>query len=233
MRTKNGFTLIELLVVIAIIAILAAILFPVFAKAREKARQASCVSNVKQIMNAAMMYTQDYDETLTWSIQKWGHDASDPWITWVQQLMPYMKSWEVLACPSTKKGPMWGYSGQDYPVCPTYAVNNAIWRSDYTGTPVTMAAVQVPANKIYVGDANHPVLGDIQGYLMASSCGNWVAGGSCTPPYVLYSHIWKVPHNSGIVIGFIDGHVKWLQGDKVYTMITDSTIDALNPRSDK
>src|ERR671916_3232132 len=64
LRTKrNGFTLIELLVVIAIIAILAAILFPVFAQAREKARQASCLSNVKQIGLAAMMYVQDYDET--------------------------------------------------------------------------------------------------------------------------------------------------------------------------
>jgi len=62
-RTKQGFTLIELLVVIAIIAILAAILFPVFAKAREKARQTGCLSNVKQIMLGMKMYQQDYDET--------------------------------------------------------------------------------------------------------------------------------------------------------------------------
>ena len=62
--SRRGFTLIELLVVIAIIAILAAILFPVFAKAREKARQASCLSNVKQMCLALMQYAQDYDETL-------------------------------------------------------------------------------------------------------------------------------------------------------------------------
>jgi len=61
---RRGFTLIELLVVIAIIAILAAILFPVFARAREKARQTSCLSNVKQIVLAALMYCQDYDETI-------------------------------------------------------------------------------------------------------------------------------------------------------------------------
>ena len=64
MYKRRGFTLIELLVVIAIIAILAAILFPVFAQAREKARAATCVSNLKQIGNAMMMYVQDYDERL-------------------------------------------------------------------------------------------------------------------------------------------------------------------------
>jgi prepilin-type N-terminal cleavage/methylation domain-containing protein len=62
---RKGFTLIELLVVIAIIAILAAILFPVFARAREKSRQASCTSNLKQILLADAMYTQDYDEVHT------------------------------------------------------------------------------------------------------------------------------------------------------------------------
>src|SRR6266852_3866661 len=63
MRTRRGFTLIELLVVIAIIAVLAAILFPVFTRAREKARQAGCLSNLRQIGTAAMLYVQDYDET--------------------------------------------------------------------------------------------------------------------------------------------------------------------------
>src|SRR5579872_2787695 len=63
LRGRRGFTLIELLVVIAIIAILAAILFPVFARAREQARKASCISNMKQLGLAALMYTQDYDET--------------------------------------------------------------------------------------------------------------------------------------------------------------------------
>jgi len=221
MRTKKGFTLIELLVVIAIIAILAAILFPVFAKAREKARQASCLSNVKQIMNAAMMYTQDYDEVMTWSVNKWGTGTyADPWVTWVQQLQPYTKNWDVLACPSTKKGAMIGYWGEDYTVWPTYAVNNAIWSG---AAPVPMAAVQSPADKIYIADSNHPVLGGAQGWLTASACGNWVCGLN-----VNSTHIWTVPHSDGVVVGYIDGHAKWSKADKLYS---DMVAGADNPRS--
>jgi prepilin-type N-terminal cleavage/methylation domain-containing protein/prepilin-type processing-associated H-X9-DG protein len=102
---KNaGFTLIELLVVIAIIAILAAILFPVFAQAREKARQTSCLSNMKQLGNAGMMYTQDYDECLVpswigngpgWSGDGWPGDQR-----WTDILYPYVKSLDIYNCPS-------------------------------------------------------------------------------------------------------------------------------------
>jgi len=101
MTRRKGFTLIELLVVIAIIAILAAILFPVFAQAREKARQTSCLSNMKQIMTAAMMYTQDYDEVLhrirNFNIplppSKWAWGAQD-------MLDPYTKNKQIWKCPS-------------------------------------------------------------------------------------------------------------------------------------
>lgn len=220
MQKRKGFTLIELLVVIAIIAILAAILFPVFAKAREKARQASCVSNVKQIMNAAMMYTQDYDEVMTWSVNKWSVGTyADPWVTWVQQLEPYMKSWDVLACPSTKKGSMMGYWGEDYKVWPTYAVNQAIW--DNGVAPVAMAVVQSPAKIIYIADSNHPVLGREQGWLTSSACGHWVCGNN-----VNTTHKWMVPHNGGLSVGYCDGHVKWLRAE---TMYNDIVNGATNP----
>jgi prepilin-type N-terminal cleavage/methylation domain-containing protein/prepilin-type processing-associated H-X9-DG protein len=103
----SAFTLIELLVVIAIIAILAAILFPVFAQAREKARQASCLSNMKQIGTAALMYTQDYDERTP---RNWygdlGMEASTaPGDTpdrykWMDALQPYAKNTQMFTCPS-------------------------------------------------------------------------------------------------------------------------------------
>src|ERR1700743_3800079 len=93
LRALAGFTLIELLVVIAIIAILAAILFPVFAKAREKARQTACLSNCKQMSLGIQQYTQDYDETLPWAQQAVGG-------AWNLLIYPYVKNDQVFQCPS-------------------------------------------------------------------------------------------------------------------------------------
>ena len=93
---KRGFTLIELLVVIAIIAILAAILFPVFARAREKARQAACLSNMKQIALGMLMYIQDYDERLP---QHYMGVAPNRWSI-IQMIHPYIKNVQVWDCPS-------------------------------------------------------------------------------------------------------------------------------------
>jgi prepilin-type N-terminal cleavage/methylation domain-containing protein/prepilin-type processing-associated H-X9-DG protein len=113
MRKSRGFTLIELLVVIAIIAILAAILFPVFAKAREKARQTSCLSNTRQMTTACLSYAQDYDEKLPFATPGcvavsalpgggWSggnSPATNPW--WVA-IDPYQKNAQILICPSSK-----------------------------------------------------------------------------------------------------------------------------------
>jgi prepilin-type N-terminal cleavage/methylation domain-containing protein/prepilin-type processing-associated H-X9-DG protein len=106
---QRAFTLIELLVVIAIIAILAAILFPVFAQARESARMTSCLSNMKQIGLALRMYCQDYDEVNTSIYQGWGtgdpnSDDQQGWM-WRNAIQPYTKNKGIMACPSNPSAP--------------------------------------------------------------------------------------------------------------------------------
>jgi len=103
---RRGFTLIELLVVIAIIAILAAILFPVFARAREKARQASCQSNLKQLMLAGLMYAQDYDERLP--SQTMHPTSTEGYPMWYDLFGPYTKNEQMRRCPSAS-GTAMGY----------------------------------------------------------------------------------------------------------------------------
>ena len=118
-RSTGGFTLIELLVVIAIIAILAAILFPVFAKAREKARQSSCQNNLKQIGLAWMQYTQDYDEMVPWLyITTVGFSGG--YLHTPELLYPYIKNSQVWTCPSERTGQAF-----DWNIVCTYGYNQA------------------------------------------------------------------------------------------------------------
>ncbi len=124
---KNGkaaFTLIELLVVIAIIAILAAILFPVFARARENARRSSCQSNLKQIGLGALQYIQDYDEKYPTS---YINTPGQP--RWLQVIQPYVKSTQVFACPSNTDNSKILYpTAGAYPAIPaSYAGNQHIF----------------------------------------------------------------------------------------------------------
>lgn len=119
MRRKEGFTLIELLVVIAITALLAAILFPVFGKAREKARQVNCISNLKQMGTAWLMYAQDWDD---YAVMSGGPVASDA--QWALDLGPYIKS--IPECPSNDYKSSWSmntYLGANNPLSNNYAYN--------------------------------------------------------------------------------------------------------------
>ncbi len=144
---RKGFTLIELLVVIAIIAILAAILFPVFARARENARRASCTSNLKQVGIGIMMYTQDYDEKYPYT-----YYATTPLETYASVIQPYTKSLQVFNCPSFLGAPYVGGSSQSV----SYGMS-VQFDGDriYTGKPaVSLSAIPKPSQTLLVGEGN-------------------------------------------------------------------------------
>jgi prepilin-type N-terminal cleavage/methylation domain-containing protein/prepilin-type processing-associated H-X9-DG protein len=173
LHRHRGFTLIELLVVIAIIAILAAILFPVFAQAREKARSTACLSNMKQIGNALMMYAQDYDEKTTWFFNAGSADAAkDPLAGyWYQLLLPYTKNVQVFICPSVgTRGPAtdfpsWPYCTPDQKPYPNlrrcgygfnfghvnYGGGDPYFRP--SGETKSLAAIGEPARTLYIADS--------------------------------------------------------------------------------
>jgi prepilin-type N-terminal cleavage/methylation domain-containing protein/prepilin-type processing-associated H-X9-DG protein len=222
---RTGFTLIELLVVIAIIAILAAILFPVFAKAREKARQASCLSNVRQITLGFMQYVQDYDEKML--AYGYGDYTHDPWIFWPFQLQPYIKNWQVYGCPSSiyAGAPMNGYHGMNYPQWPCYHFVAFYWNR--AANPPGLADIQRPSEKMMMSDGNHPALGDDPPYrpwLTARKCGDWTCGTN-----VNTTHVWECLHNDGNNIGFADGHAKWVRDQDIYGRIVAGQTNATAP----
>jgi len=153
---KRGFTLIELLVVIAIIAILAAILFPVFARAREKARQTSCLSNLKQLTLGILMYAQDYDETMPYSVI--GAMGGQMYFLF-DSVEPYTKNRQIDLCPSDD------YSGAvDLTAAPflmskySYIPNSSIMRLAITGvqvdSPVKLADIHKPSECVGLCDGD-------------------------------------------------------------------------------
>ena len=185
---RNGFSLIELLVVIAIIAILAAILFPVFARARAKARQASCLSNVKQLMLSVHMYAQDYDG---------GFPARQgpPWTWPMDILVPYVKNSEIFTCPEKKGG--WGSAkGARYGVCWD------LWGTGYLGNEGSFTK---PAETAYLLEGYDCVYVHhwMQMYPYWRNCDDNAQG---SPD--------ELPHNGGSNFGFADGHGKWLDHGK-------------------
>ena len=157
MIVNKAFTLIELLVVIAIIAIISAILFPVFAKVREKARQTSCASNEKQLGLAIMQYVQDFDET--YPRKEFYYDGQ--YVSWRQVVFAYTKSTQVYNCPSNPISATDGnaaitINGVSYPfIRGGYAINGHFGDDNSFNMSTTTAMVQSPASKIIVSECRY------------------------------------------------------------------------------
>jgi prepilin-type N-terminal cleavage/methylation domain-containing protein/prepilin-type processing-associated H-X9-DG protein len=152
MIRRRGFTLIELLVVIAIIAILAAMLLPVFAKAREKGRQVSCLSNLKQMGSGIMMYVQDCDETYPRQSYLDGGGVDD-W-TWSIVVQPYVSNTQVFVCPSDPSPcPPLTNNGKVYQQVPLFSyIANYDVIPEHGWAPPVVSVIDSPANTIMLGE---------------------------------------------------------------------------------
>jgi prepilin-type N-terminal cleavage/methylation domain-containing protein/prepilin-type processing-associated H-X9-DG protein len=218
---KTGFTLIELLVVIAIIAILAAILFPVFARARENARKTSCLSNLKQLGLGCVMYAEDHDgrmvghaPTTTGGIDYWG-----------VKILPYVKSSQVYFCPSDSKT---GHSAFDPSItigAPGTSLSNVSYGYNWAGSGnqdglSKTAATTNGGNQFgkLMSEVTYPsetvILADSNSYVVRYSL-TFPAAGSLPPR-----------HFDGVNVAMVDGHAKWYRIDK----LKDGTLwDCCNP----
>ena len=228
-RKSNGFTLIEILVTITIISILASILFPVFARARESARRASCMSNMKQLALACMMYRQDYDGRLGWSIDLPGYSGYSYWM----QYIPYIANSGnmVYYCPSSAnvtKGRGFTHS--------TSSTDFDLYHCDYGFSFNTQSATSNPFNISAVMRVGNPppetafpdlartcMFGEVQ---VSENSGipinqkgrgydRFTAYGPYAGAYGVYNSLQKSRHLGGANYAYMDGHVKWLSESSV------------------
>ena len=216
---RRGFTLIELLVVIAIIAILAAILFPVFARAREKARQSNCLSNLKQLSLGILMYVQDYDERFPPTFFYGAPSAQLTW--WEDIIQPYVMNYQLITCPSLSPA---GYTfarpaGLPNPLMYTYNSNQmgvgppGDGNGGYgAGGPMrngasaaSLGAVMKPAECILLVDVGAP-----GSYAREITRANRTDCFAASPGYI------GLRHNGQANWAFADGHVKSMSGSEPY-----------------
>ena len=203
---RRAFTLIELLVVIAIISILAVILFPAFARARENARRASCLSNQKQIGLAVMQYLQDYDDHYMHQHENAGPGDPNPDYFWFDPLQPYIKSEQIFRCPSMSESPRAARSD--------YLING------FFAHETSAAAFNNVAEQILISERKNGV-GDIDYH-------PWGEPLATDPPdpAEFDDFIEKERHFNGSNFLFADGHAKWLRWEKTVANIGDSTNGA-------
>jgi len=202
-RGNKGFTLIELLVVIAIISILASILFPVFARARAKGRQAACISNQKQIALAFLMYSQDFDERMPTGQLVAGAPDSQ----WYNAIFPYSRNRQIMYCPDrADRGPGYGMN----------------WEA----SGISINTFWDPAAKIVAGDVRPEAIGangktGDSGWWV-NRPGNVPAGGD----HSWAGNNWPQRHNDGTVWAFADGHVKWAREDQMNNDVSWNPVTA-------
>ena len=219
--TNSGFTLVEILVVVAILAILAAILFPVFARVRENARRSSCQSNLRQIGLGMLQYCGDYDDKL---VKSWygsgngnysgGSDATDRY-KWMDAIRPYLKSEQIFNCPSHGAHPAapvapfsYGpYRFRDAYRFGSYAINSAYYEpGDFERSPageadISLAAIGDAAGCVWVGDtAAH--------FEFAWENKTDQAAVEVDPSGLRYMDYLVERHPNSTVVLFCDGHVK-------------------------
>ncbi|MEN6645325.1 MAG: DUF1559 domain-containing protein [Armatimonadia bacterium] len=203
MYRRQGFTLIELLVAIAIIAILATILFPVFAKAREKARQTSCLSNLKQIGLALKAYCQDYDETNCRA-----YYGGSRVVRWHQAIAPYVKNDDLFRCMS---------SGQE--IDPYSGLYMSYGMSSFNFAPGAYPSFWYGPGDEEIGDASGTIWVTDSKHPTDPTQGSYYVGGGA----VFSEPVTRVAyrHNEGFNALYYDGHAKWARSSGKRNWSTD------------
>ena len=234
----KGFTLIELLVVIAIIAILAAILFPVFARARENARRSSCTSNMKQIGLGIIQYTQDYDEKYPPVNSNMGlptlpaYPGPNQYVGWGDEIQPYLKSAQIMQCPSESSPFSDNPASGGAAGTPGYSdyYMNSLLQQVASGSPqggISQAAIAQVSSTVMNGEApsnrartnSNGCNFNFNGTAMLCQSSDAVGGLAITsgglPGGGLTPKSFE-RHLEGSNYSFADGHVKWLRPEKIY-----------------
>jgi prepilin-type N-terminal cleavage/methylation domain-containing protein/prepilin-type processing-associated H-X9-DG protein len=239
-RSRSGFTLIELLVVIAIIAILAAILFPVFAQARDKARQTTCMSNMKQMALASRMYLSDYDDTVVSCYMYSRHGGGGtlptgaPYLEWWPDLLaPYVKNAQLWHCPNWSA--LYDYGRNTFPEGEGPGKRKLRWSLGCNNWHYWPGGEKQPAKLLGAMGVNRPGLAINSSEAEIENPANLIMAMDAISPelWTPPQHDWRNPtprtmanvsgplrgdvhlrHSSGINAFFADGHAKWLRETK-------------------